>query len=152
MSIPLATRVDSAFFALANGKSIDINPLINEISELTDEHHTMQELYDFRMAMHAHLAIMWHRLGLYPVVKSFRHHDGEACFGGGWFIVTAQLGSGQVSNHYKEEYWSLFDIPSVEFVPEWDGHSSEDVLNRLKAELPMLPIQIMRVGLNDRPN
>lgn len=34
-------------------------------------------------------------------MKSWRHHDGEKCFGGGWFIVTTRLPTGQVSNHYQ---------------------------------------------------
>lgn len=119
-----------------------------EADQLTDEHHTQQELYDFRMVMHAHLAIMWHRFGMYPVVKSLRHHDGEKCFDGEYFIVVAQLPSGQISNHYKREFWGMFDIPSVEFAPTWDGHNSQDVIKRLTEELASLPIAIMKAGDN----
>lgn len=39
--------------------------------------------------------------GKYEVHKSYRHADGELCFGGGWFIVMANLPTGQVSNHYS---------------------------------------------------
>ena len=68
----------------------------------------------------------------YDVHKSLRHNDGELCFGGGWFIVVAVLPSGQISNHYKIEDWNLFQIPEVEKAKyEFDGHTSEDVINRM---------------------
>lgn len=68
----------------------------------------------------------------YDVHKSKRHHDGKLCFGGGYFIVVAQLPSGQISNHYKLKYWDLFDIPAYQKAKyEYDGHTSKDVLNRL---------------------
>lgn len=121
----------------------------NELEQIRDEHHTMEELYNFRMLMHAHLAIMWHRFNMYPVVKSWRHHDGEECFDGNYFIVVAQLPTGQISNHYKKEFWGMFQIPNQEFAPKWDGHNSQDVLKRLTEELASLPIAIMNVGDND---
>ena len=69
----------------------------------------------------------------FDVHKSWKHHDGELCFGGGWFIVSAMLPTGLISNHYKAEDWDLFKIPEVEkALYEFDGHTSEDVLNRLK--------------------
>lgn len=123
--------------------------LIDEVIALEDDFHTKEELYDFRMVMHAHLAIMWHRFNMYPVVKSFRHHDGEECFDGNYFIVVAQLPTGQISNHYKKEYWGMFQIPNQEFAPKWDGHNSQDVLKRLTEELASLPIAIMNAGDND---
>ena len=43
------------------------------------------------------------------------------------------LPTGLISNHYKAEDWDLFKIPEVEkALHEFDGHTSEDVLNRLK--------------------
>lgn len=52
---------------------------------------------------------------------------------GGWFIVTATISTGQISNHYKNEDWDLFRCDVVEKAPEFDGHTSSDVLERLKA-------------------
>jgi hypothetical protein len=103
-----------------------------------DEYHTMAELYEYRMLYNAYLFNeLYSHACLAPgeVVKSWRHHDGEECFGGGWFIVTAQLHTGQVSNHYKAEHWGLFDIPEVEVAPEWDGHTPEEAARRLRAAL-----------------
>lgn len=99
-----------------------------------DEHHTMDELYDYRMVYHAHAAHGWLATGV-PVVKSWKHSDGEFCFDGGWFIVVATLPTGQVSNHYSAEYWDLFAVPVAELPPEYDGHTPQDALKRLRDAL-----------------
>lgn len=108
---------------------------IEKIDAPADEHHTMAELYEFRMLYHAHAARGWVQQG-YQVVKSHWHSDGEECFGGGWFIVTAMLPTGQTSNHYPEEFWNLFAVPEVALAPAWDGHSAADVVRRLRSALP----------------
>lgn len=102
--------------------------------QTSDGHHTFDELYDYRMLYNAHAAHGWLAAGI-PVVKSWRHSDGEECFGGGWFIVTATLPTGQVSNHYREQYWDLFQVPDEEVAPEYDGHTPEIAANRLRSYL-----------------
>lgn len=57
--------------------------------------------------------------------------DGELCFGGGWFIVMANLPTGQVSNHYRAEEWNLFNVPERWKADEWDGHTPVEAANRL---------------------
>lgn len=69
--------------------------------------------------------------GKYDVHKSYRHADGELCFGGGWFIVMANLPTGQVSNHYRAEEWNLFNVPERWKADEWDGHTPVEAANRL---------------------
>jgi hypothetical protein len=119
----------------------------NKITENTsDGYHTFKELYEFRKAYNVALFNEWgsqiveeKKLGgaivksiKYNVHKSWKHHDGELCFGGGWFIVVAVLPTGQISNHYKAEDWDLFKIPQAKkALFEFDGHTSEDVINRL---------------------
>jgi hypothetical protein len=124
---------------------------------LSDGYHTFDELYDFRKMYNALLFNEWaeeefwvydietagldtamivsepiHKKGKYDVHKSWRHHDGDYCFGGGWFIVSAMLPTGLISNHYKEEDWDLFQVPEVETAKyEYDGHTAQDVLERL---------------------
>lgn len=114
---------------------------------VSDGYHTFGELYEARKCLNAALFNEWANQmwdfsvvpGLsanshkYDVHKSWRHHDGELCFGGGWFIVVAVLPTGQISYHYEAKDWDLFRIPEVEKAKyEFDGHSSEDVLKRLK--------------------
>lgn len=100
----------------------------------SDGFHTHSELYAFRMLYHAHAARGWLAAG-YPVVKSWRHSNGERCFGGGWFIVTAELPAGQVSNHYPAEDWDLFHIPEVALPPAWDRHTALQARARLEDDL-----------------
>ncbi len=102
--------------------------------EASDGSHTHNELYEYRMLYHAHAAACWSAAGI-PVVKSWNHSDGAPCFGGGWFIVTAELPTGQVSNHYRGEHWDLFAVPSVSFPPEWDGHTPAEAAERLRTHL-----------------
>lgn len=105
-----------------------------DTGQISDGYHTFDELYRYRMLYHAWAVKAWQRAG-WPVVKSQRHHDGQLCFGGGWFIVTAQLPSGQVSNHYRTLYWNLFDCPVVDCAPEWDGHTPQQAADRIEKTL-----------------
>lgn len=99
----------------------------------SDGYHTFNELYEFRKVFNAALFNEWGSQKKYQVHKSWKHNDGELCFGGGWFIVVAVLPDGQISNHYEAKDWELFKIPSTETAAfTFDGHTSEDVLNRLK--------------------
>lgn len=118
----------------------------NSVGELNDGYHTFNELYEFRKMYNAaffNLIIealdatssngYLNNYKNWKVHKSWRHHNGELCFGGGWFIVSAMLPTGQISNHYKAEDWDLFKIPETEkALFEYDGHTAQDVLQRLK--------------------
>jgi hypothetical protein len=117
----------------------DIIKLLNEAdvdtSQVSDGYHTFNELYEFRKVYNAALFNEWanYAFPTYNVHKSWKHYDGELCFGGGWFIVSAMLPTGLISNHYKAEDWDLFKIPEVEkALYEFDGHTAQDVLQRLK--------------------
>jgi hypothetical protein len=104
-----------------------------KITEYTsDGYHTFKELYEFRKVYNAALFNEWAIKEEYFVHKSWKHNDGELCFGGGWFIIVALLPSGQISNHYEAKDWDLFKIlerPEAMF--EFDGHTAQDVLNRI---------------------
>lgn len=108
--------------------------------EVRDEYHSMDELYDHRMALNIFLFKMMFRLDAQVrgseatnkpyIMKSKLHGDGTM-FEGGYFIVMATTNQGQISYHYKLEHWDKFDIPEVERTPEYDGHTSKDVIERL---------------------
>lgn len=114
---------------------------------VSDGYHTFDELYEFRKLYNAVLFNEWsknleicqergaalYNIPKYDVHKSWRHNDGELCFGGDWFIVVAKLPTGQISNHYRVEDWDLFQIPETDTAKyQYDGHTSQDVLQRLK--------------------
>jgi len=98
-----------------------------EIGDLSDGYHTFNDLYDFRREYNAALV----NTGVWKSHKSHRHHDGELCFGGGWFIVMMETPFGQISNHYEDKYWDEFHCEEKETADEWDGHTDKDVLERL---------------------
>ncbi|WIE81367.1 hypothetical protein [Curtobacterium sp. MCSS17_016] len=99
-----------------------------------DEHHTLDELYQYRMLYNAFAVNAWAAADTHPVVKSWTHADGEPCFGGGWFIVVATLPTGQVSNHYRAEHWDLFRIPEG-IPPIYDFQSPAIAADRMLASL-----------------
>ena len=109
----------------------DVTPVkVGDVIESADDgFHTMQELYDYRCAYHALFAN--HAGTQFDAHKSWRHNDGEECFGGGWFIVTMQLPTGQVSNHYPAEKWDMFNIPEWDVAAQWDGHTPAEALYRM---------------------
>lgn len=101
--------------------------------QVSDGYHTFNELYRFRLLYNAALFNEWASKGCYEVHKSKRHHNGEECFGGGWFIVVAMLPGGQISNHYEIKDWEKFKVEEVEkALFEFDGHTPEDVCSRIE--------------------
>lgn len=128
----------------------DIDP-----NGICDKYHTFPELYEFRKMYNAALFNEWSKgymdylkrtskgelidwwgplCAKFDAHKSWKHNDGELCFGGGWFIVVAMLPTGQISNHYKAEDWDLFKIPETDKAKyPFDGHTPKDVLERLKS-------------------
>lgn len=116
--------------------------LLNELNDLN------QELYQFRLVYNALIFNEWHKktliklcnhddTNLIEVYKSKKHYDGSIPFSDdedAWFIVVAILPNGkQISNHYPLKYWDYFKIPEYDKVKdEFDGHTSKDVLERLK--------------------
>lgn len=113
----------------------DIYEKVGKTRANGDEYHTMQEMYRYRALYNAGLFSAWAKSGEVPVYKSLKHSDGEACFGGSMFIVVAELPTGQISNHYENQYWGAFDIPEVELPPEYDGHTPKVAADRLESYL-----------------
>jgi hypothetical protein len=103
--------------------------------DTSDGYHTFKTLYEIRKAYNVALFNEWGKYDIpyYNVHKSRRHHDGEYPFGkDNWFIVCAELPSGQISNHYTIDNWDLFKIPETEkALFPFDGHTTKDVIERL---------------------
>ena len=125
----------------------EVQTLVDDLPNIrfiSDGYHTFDELYEFRKLYNAALFNEWGKqpVGInengsikpkFDVHKSWKHYDGELCFGGGWFIVVAILPTGQITNHYKAEDWDLFKILETEKAKyEFDNHTPQDVLQRLK--------------------
>ena len=110
-----------------------IEKILNNIGEFSDGYHTFNELYDYRKAYNAAFFNELAKQGLYDVHKSKRHSDGTIPFDDeNWFIVQAELPTGQISNHYEMKDWDLFNIPEKENANPYDGHTPQDVAKRLR--------------------
>lgn len=115
--------------------------------EISDGYHTFNELYYYRMLYNA---AFFNMLPKEWVHKSKKHYDGEECFGGGWFIVMANLPTGQISNHYELKDWDLFQIPEKEVADKWDGHTPQEAADRLYNYLLETQGERKPVGGNER--
>lgn len=90
--------------------------------EISDGYHTFKELYDHRMHLFAFICNgmpehAW---------KSKLHHD-DTMFDD-YFIVGIETPEGQFTYHYHLDHWDLFQVTEKERAPEWDGHTSDDVV------------------------
>lgn len=121
-----STDIRCACEEMAEWKDQQFKELCNS-GEASDGYHTFNELYDFRREYNAALV----NTGVWKAHKSYRHHTGELCFGGGWFIVMIETPFGQISNHYENKYWNEFHCEEKELADEYDGHTEKDVLERL---------------------
>ena len=97
-----------------------------------DGYHTFDELYEHRITLFIALCKklvdddddVW---------RSELHHDGSSY--DGWFIVGIGAVAGeQISYHLPMDKWNKCNfIKTVDRAPKWDGHTSDDVLERLEA-------------------
>lgn len=110
--------------------------------QVSDTFHTMDELYDHRITLFIALCriIDLHDVGHYiqklQVWRSKKHADGQLCFGTGTqYVLGIEKEAGKIiTYHIPIERWDETDFAeTLERAPEFDGHTSDDVLERLKA-------------------
>lgn len=96
-----------------------------------NENLTPDELYEHQFALFAALikhdpCRSW---------RSLKHHDGSSVKDG-WFIAGMLLGEHnekQITYHLPIKLWSILEgVPVIERSFKWDGHTSSDVIERLK--------------------
>ena len=113
---------------------------IEDKGNISDGYHTFNELYEYRLLYNASMFNELAKQGLYDVHKSKLHSDGTIPFSDeNWFIVQAELPTGQISNHYEMKDWDLFNIPEKEKANPYDGHTPQDVAKRLREFLTPKP-------------
>ena len=105
---------------------------VNSIGEVSDGFHTFNGLYEQRMILFAALVKAYKD----KAWKSYRHEDGEYCFGGGWFIVGIDTPEGSYTYHYENKYWDMFDCADLPRGKHWDGHTEADAETRLMSLTP----------------
>lgn len=108
--------------------------------QVSDGYHTMDELYDHRITLYIALCRELRANPAYQVGqkanvwRSRVHADGS--FMQNWFVLGIGTEEGeQIAYHLPESRWEECDFADTyEIAPiEWDGHTSADVLERLKA-------------------
>jgi len=109
---------------------------------ISDGYHTFGELYEHRIVLYIILLrtaeAQMDGMNAEPLYdkgtfwKSKAHSDGSVW--DGWFILGAFTEPGkQITYHLPIEKWDeCFFAKELDKAPEWDGHTSADVLERLK--------------------
>lgn len=107
------------------------DPKPADMGEVSDGYHTFSELYAHRIALFIALCGMIDD-GHGNVWRSKAHSDGSIWLG--WFIlgINTKMGE-QITYHLPISDWERTDFArTVDKAPEYDGHTSADVLSRLK--------------------
>lgn len=106
-----------------------------DAGEVSDGYHTFNELYQHRFLLFCALSQMsvTNRDNLY-CWKSLQHWiDGKLePVWDGWFVAGIELRKKMITYHLPLEYWNLFDGIERKTPPPHDGHTSLDVIERLK--------------------
>lgn len=117
-----------------------------EDMDASDGYHTFKELYEHRIALYialckkvhemdeVHCAVSGIHKSVYPhfrVWRSTTHSDGSVMEG--WFVLGIGKKQGeQITYHLPLDEWAECDFAeTLEKAPEWDEHTSDDVLERL---------------------
>jgi hypothetical protein len=114
--------------------------------QISDGYHTMEELYEHRIVLWIELCrvLAEHAPRVHDpahptsstsnvlVWRSAYHSDGARY--PGWFLLGYRQRSGeQISYHIPEREWGNTGFAELlERAPEFDCHTSDDVLNRLR--------------------
>lgn len=108
-----------------------------DAGEVSDGYHTFNELYQHRYLLFCGMARVLWQMNIsrhYYAWKSKTHWiDGNlGPVWDGWFVAGIEIGGKMITYHLPFEYWDLFDGIEREQAPPHDGHTSQDVIERLK--------------------
>lgn len=123
--------------AICNGEEYSFN--VDDTNKVSDGYHTFEELYDHRITLFIALCRLielgemssheWTR-----VWRSRKHHESDTEMYDGWFVLGLTAVDGkQISYHLPLSRWEETNFTStLPHAPKWDGHTPQDVLERLK--------------------
>jgi hypothetical protein len=124
-------RTEDKYIRLRNKlKAEKINVKIAKLEQtgdISDGYHTFDELYEHRIELYIALCKTQKE-----VWRSKLHSDGS--YFNGWFILGINKEKGkQITYHLPISKWNNCDFAeTLNIAPKWDGHTSNDVLNRLQ--------------------
>lgn len=125
----------------------EINELIKnsgvDTNQISDGYHTFKELYDHRIELYITLCRLYLELirksgegeaDYYKPVWRSRFHSDETHWDG-WFLLGIEQEKGkQITYHLPASEWENCSFAyTLDKAPEFDGHGSYDVINRLKS-------------------
>lgn len=112
-----------------------------DMNKISDGYHKFEELYEHRIAIYIALCKVINRSNYRendgwdesPVWRSQCHSDGSIW--DGWFILGVEKKQGhQITYHLPLSKWEETNFAkTLEKAPDYDGHTSNDVLERLKS-------------------
>lgn len=122
-----------------NGAILKVDFTGDDNMQVSDGYHTMDELYEHRIALWIALCktieektLAAPNEPLYRVWRSKLHDDGSEYEG--WFILGIGKEKGKIMTyHLPNIKWEETNFAeTLDKAPEYDGHTSGDVLERLK--------------------
>lgn len=108
-----------------------------DFSKASDGFHTFGELYEHRHALYLSLMRCWKHMAWASRV----HSDGAPSYTG-WFLAGIQLPVGQISYHLPNKFLPTIRAMGIQVLPiapPWDGHTADDVVERLMEWLTYKP-------------
>lgn len=110
------------------------------LGKISNGEHTFSELYALRYAFFIRYCNDCQRNAAegYPYTgsnpwKSMKHQ------GGGmydeYFVAGIELPAGPISYHLPIELWDMLDVPALDTAPPYDGHTPDQIVERLLQDL-----------------
>ncbi|WP_199288067.1 hypothetical protein [Culicoidibacter larvae] len=97
--------------------------MVNVIDgDMSDGYHTFNELYNHRSVLFSVIC----NLNSKVAWKSKKHADGSMF--NNMFVVGIETPAGMFTYHDEMMWWNRYNVPELENAPEWDGHTSDDVI------------------------
>lgn len=122
---------------------LNLQSIENEV-EISDGYHTFDELYDHRITLYIALcrSINFRNevfksqgtvmTGEYAVWRSKKHSDGYM-FDNQFILGIGKEKGKQMTYHLPYDRWDEVSFAqTLDIAPEFDGHTSQDVLERIK--------------------
>jgi len=128
---------DLPMFPIVTKQELSNYEIQIQAEQVSDGYHTMEELYEHRIALFAALCNFWNdviedmEISVYQKAWKSKLHSDGTMFEGGYFIAGIESNKGQITYHMKLKHWDSFRIPELERAPEYDGHTPNDVIERL---------------------
>lgn len=128
------------FVALHINEAIRVHDLRKALNtnEISDGYHTFGELYNHRIELFIQLCSLWAHNAKYhhnggPDIWRTQKHSDSSCIDG-WLLLGMNKEAGsQITYHLPISRWNDCSFAeTLECAPEFDGHTSDDVLKRLR--------------------